>query len=312
MKQNKYYRYFRKKIFKLAEKYELLKVLTSISREKYAERLSGSIIYGLLSALAVNVFYEPSGVYSSGATGLAQIISTLAQRLWQIHIPVSVGFYAINIPLMAAAWYKIGHKFTVFTFITVSFSALFIHFVPHLTLVRDPLMNAIFGAIVMGTGIGYALKNNVSSGGSDIISLLVRKRTGRNVGMTSTVINLGIMMMAGLLFGWTYALYSMVSVFVAGRLTDAIYVKQKRMQATIVTSQSQRVIAKIHKKLHRGVTVINEAEGAYGHEKKAVLITIITRAEFNDFKYLMKKADPKAFVSVAENVRIIGRFVEED
>ncbi len=312
MKNNTYYRYARKKLFKLASKHEFLKVLTSISREKYAERLSGSIIYGLLSALAINVFYEPSGVYSSGATGLAQIISTLSERFWQLNIPISLGFYAINIPLLITAWYKIGHKFTVFTFITVSFSALFIQFVPHLTLVDDPLMNAIFGAIVMGAGIGYALRNNVSSGGADIVSILVRKKTGKNVGVTSTAINIGITMMAGVLFGWEYALYSLVSVFVVGQLTDAIYIKQKRMQATIITNQPKRVIAKIHKKLHRGVTIINEAEGAYAHEKKAVLITIITRAEFNDFKYLMKKADPNAFISVAENVQIIGKFVEDD
>lgn len=312
MKQNKYYRFFRKKIFKLAKKYELFKVLTSISREKYAERLSASIIYGLLSALAVNIFYEPSGVYSSGATGLAQIISTLSERFFNLAIPVSLGYYAINIPLMITAWYKIGYKFTVFTFITVSFSALFIQFIPHQRLVEDPLMNAIFGAIVLGTGIGYALKNNVSSGGSDIVSLLVRKKTGSNVGFISMVINLGIMVMAGMLFGWKYALYSMVSVFVSGRMTDAIYVKQKRMQAMIITSKADRVIGKIHKKLHRGVTIIKEAEGTYQHEKKSVLITIITRAEFNDFKRLMKKADPAAFVSVAENVQIIGRFVEEE
>lgn len=312
MKKNKYYRYFRKRLFKQAEKYELLKVLTSISREKYAERLSASIIYGLLSALAVNIFYEPSGVYSSGATGLAQIFSTLFQRFWGISIPISVGFYAINIPLLITAWYKIGHKFTVFTFITVSLSALFIQFVPHLTLVNDPLTNAIFGAIVLGIGVGFAFKNNISSGGSDIVSILIRKKTGTNVGLTSTVINLAIVVTAGLLFGFNYALYSMVSVFVAGRVTDAIYVKQKRMQATIITSKPQRVIARIHKKLHRGVTIINDAEGTYSHQKKAVLITIITRAEFNEFKHIMKKADAEAFVSVAENVQIIGRFVEED
>ena len=67
----------------------------------------------------------------------------------------------------------------------------------------------------------------------------------------------------------------------------------------------------IHTKLHRGVTQINDAEGTYNHEKKAVLLAIITREEYADFRYLMKKTDPKAFVSVAENVHIIGRFVDD-
>ncbi|MDQ0222580.1 YitT family protein [Streptococcus moroccensis] len=312
MKKSKYYRYFRKKILRLAQQHEFLKGLISISREKYAERLTGSVIYGLLSAIAVKVFYVPSGVYSSGVTGLAQILSTVSERLFGVYIPISLGFYAINIPLLILAWYKIGHKFTIFTFLTVTFSAFFIQLVPEITLTDEPLMNAIFGAIFLGTGIGYALKNNVSSGGLDIISILVRKRTGKNVGAISTAVNIGIMLMAGLLFGWEYALYSMVAVFVAGRVMDAIYVKQKKMQAMIVTNKPERVTARIHHKLHRGVTIINEAEGAYNHEKKTVLITIITQAEFNEFKYQMKKADPMAFISVAENVQIIGRFVEDD
>ncbi|CRH94490.1 putative lipoprotein [Chlamydia trachomatis] len=93
-------------------------------------------------------------------------------------------------------------------------------------------------------------------------------------------------------------------------MTDAIYTKQKKMQAMIITSHPDAVIKMVHKKLHRGVTCINEAEGTYNHEKKSVLLAVITRAEFNDFKFYMKKTDPAAFVSVSENVQIIGRFVD--
>lgn len=79
----------------------------------------------------------------------------------------------------------------------------------------------------------------------------------------------------------------------------------------IITSHPERVIDKIHNKLHRGATIINGAEGTYNHEQKAVLITVITRAEFNEFKYIMNQIDPTAFVSVSDNVHILGRFVEE-
>jgi len=114
-----------------------------------------------------------------------------------------------------------------------------------------------------------------------------------------------------LTFGWEYALYSMITIFVSSRVTDAVFTKQKRMQAMIITSHPDRVIDKIHNKLHRGATVIHGAEGTYNHEKKAVLVTVITRAEFNEFKQIMKQTDPAAFVSVADNVHILGLFVEE-
>ena len=287
-------------------------ILSSISRERYAERMSGSIIYGLLSSIAVNFFFRPGKVYSSGVTGLAQIVSALAETYASLDLPIALVYYGLNIPLLILAWRKIGYKFTIFTFITVTFSSLFIQFMPHVTLTTDPLVNAIFGGLMLGTGIGFALRNNVSSGGTDIVSILIRKKTGRQVGQLSLAVNIFILAVAGIMFGWKYALYSMVSLFISSRMTDAIFVKQKRMQAMIITNQPERVIKKIHKKLNRGVTIINGAEGAYNHEQKTILITIITRAEFNDFKQIMKKADPKAFVSVADNVNIIGHFVESD
>ncbi|MBM7636015.1 YitT family protein [Streptococcus saliviloxodontae] len=302
-------RYF---ISREAKKVGLLKTLRSISREKYAEKISASLLYGLLSAIAVNFFFQPGHVYSSGVTGLAQVLSAISERTIGVDIPVSVTFYAINLPLLILAWYKIGHKFTVFTFITVTLSSVFIQLVPKVTLTQDPLINAIFGGLVMGTGIGYGLRSRISSGGTDIVSLTIRKHTGRDVGRISLMVNAAIMTFAGILFGWQYALYSMITIFVSSRVTDAIYTKQKKMQAMIVTSDPDRVIRMIHKKLHRGVTCINDAEGTYNHEKKSVLLAIITREEYNDFKHYMGKADPKAFVSIAENVHVMGRFVDMD
>jgi yitT family protein len=312
MKKTRFYKLFRYHVRRLAYNIKLLRVMKSISREKYDEKVSASLLYGFLSAIAVNFFFQPGHVYSSGATGLAQILSVLSQRFIGFTIPVSLTFYAINIPLMIVAWYQIGHKFTIFTFITVSMSSLFIQLVPVVTLTNDPIMNALFGGVVMGTGIGFALRNNISSGGTDIVSLTIRKRTGKNVGSISFFVNGTIMLIAGLTFGWKYALYSMITIFVSSRVTDAVFTKQKRMQAMIVTSHPDAIIEKIHKKLNRGATIIHNAEGTYNHQEKAVLLTVITRAEFNEFKYIMKKADPQAFITISENVHIIGYFVETE
>lgn len=296
----------------VAKRFGLLHTLKSISREKYAEKVSASLLYGMLSSIAVNFFFQPGHVYSSGATGLAQVISALTERLSGNAIPISLTYYAINIPLLILAWFKIGHKFTVFTFIAVSMSSLFIYLMPQLTLTTDPLINAIFGGLFMGLGVGFGLRSRISSGGTDILSLTIRQKTGKNVGSISLVINALIMVFAGLLFGWQYALYSMVTIFVSSRVTDAIYTKQKKLQAMIVTACPDRVITMIHNKLHRGVTLVNHAaKGTYQNENKAVLIAIITREEYAEFKQLMRKADPRAFVSISENVQIIGRFKDD-
>ena len=279
--------------------------------EQFTERFSAAVVYAILSSVAINFFFQPGHIYSSGVTGLAQILTTLSHNWLGYTIPVSVTLYALNLPLFVLAWYKIGHKFTIYTILTVTLSSIFIQLVPEVTLTTDPIINAIFGGLTMGTGIGYGLRNGISSGGTDIVSISIRKKTGRNVGFISLMFNTVIVLITGILFGWKYMFYSLLTIFVSSRVTDAVYTKQKRMQVMIVTKKAPEVCKAIQEKLHRGVTIINDAEGAYTHDKTTVLITIITRAEFSFFKAIMKKVDDKAFVSISENVKILGNFVDD-
>ena len=134
---------------KSAKKMGVLQAARSISREKYTEKVSASLLYGLLSSIAVNFFFQPGHVYSSGATGLAQVLSALSVRTLGFEIPVSLTFYAINIPLLIMAWYKIGHKFTIFTFITVTMSSLFFRLFPMLPLPKILLLIPTFVVLAL-------------------------------------------------------------------------------------------------------------------------------------------------------------------
>ncbi|MDT2425623.1 YitT family protein [Enterococcus avium] len=277
----------------------------------YATRLSVAVVYAFLAAIAVNFFYQPGHIYSSGATGFAQILTTLSDRVIGFTVPVSITLFLINVPLFFLAWFKIGHKFTIFTFITVFLTSFFIHIIPQTTLTKDPIICAIFGGAIMGVGIGFALKNGLSSGGLDILSIVIRKRTGSSVGSISIIFNVMIMLMAGILFSWQYMFYSALAIFMSGKLTDALYTKQRKMQVMIVTKCPERVINSIQDHMRRGITIINEAEGAYKHDKQTVLFTVVTRFELPLLESIMRENDPDAFVSISENVRIMGRFYEE-
>lgn len=277
----------------------------------YATRLSVAVVYAFLAAIAVNFFYQPGHIYSSGATGFAQILTTLSDRVVGFTVPVSITLFLINVPLFFLAWFKIGHKFTIFTFITVFLTSFFIHIIPQTTLTKDPIICAIFGGAIMGVGIGFALKNGLSSGGLDILSIVIRKRTGSSVGSISIIFNVMIMLMAGILFSWQYMFYSALAIFMSGKLTDALYTKQRKMQVMIVTKCPERVINSIQDHMRRGITIINEAEGAYKHDKQTVLFTVVTRFELPLLESIMRENDPDAFVSISENIRIMGRFYEE-
>ncbi|MBO0440856.1 YitT family protein [Candidatus Enterococcus ikei] len=278
----------------------------------YTTKLSVSIVYAILASVAMNFFYQPGNIYSSGITGLAQILTTLSTKVIGFKVPVSITLYALNVPLFFVAWRKIGKKFTVFTFLTVTLTSIFMQIVPQTSLSNDPIICAIFGGAVMGSGIGFALKNGLSSGGLDIFSITIRKKTGRSVGSISMYFNGLIIFVAGYLFGWQYMFYSALSIFVSGKVTDAVYTKQKKMQVMIITKNPDAVIDGIQQKMRRGITIIHEAEGAYRHDKQTLLLTVVTRFELPSLEAAMKESDPSAFVSISDNVKILGRFYEED
>ena len=283
-----------------------------LPHSNYATKISTSIVYAITASAAVNFFYEPGNIYSSGVTGIAQIIGTLAQSAFGIKIPVALALLLLNLPLFILGWFKISPKFTIFTGITVLLTSVFMQIIPVQVLSTDPIINAIFGGVVMGAGGGYALRNGLSSGGLDFITIAIRKKTGKTIGSLSIIFNSFILLAAGLLFGWQYAFYSALAIFVSGKVMDAVFTKQKKMQVTIVTSCADEVIHGIHGKMRRGITIINGAEGAFRYDRQKVLITVVTRYELPLLKQIMRETAPHAFVSIADNVQILGRFYEED
>ncbi|MBO0421053.1 MAG: YitT family protein [Vagococcus fluvialis] len=278
--------------------------------KQHMEKVSMAVINGILQAIALNMFWRPGHIYASGVTGLGQIVVTLTENTTGVELPMSVVLYMLNVPLFILAWYKISKKFTIFTMISVFMTSLFIQIIPVTALSTDPIICAIFGGAVCGLGVGLALKSGLSSGGLDIVSVTIRKMTGKNVGSLNIIINACIILTSGFLFGWPYAFYSAFSIFVNGKVVDVVFTKQKKMEIMIITTKPDAVIEQVQRRIRRGITILNNAEGAFSHEKQTVLITIITRDQIPLLQIAMRDSDPKAFVSISDNVKIMGNFYE--
>ncbi|KRK80467.1 hypothetical protein FD03_GL001891 [Companilactobacillus nodensis DSM 19682 = JCM 14932 = NBRC 107160] len=282
-----------------------------IERHQNLSKISVAFLYSIAVSIAVNMFWTPGGIYGSGVTGAAQLISTISERWFPFHISTAVMYFAFNAPLFVLAWRKIDHNFTVFTIIAVAFASLMMHFFPTAKITADPLVCAIFGAVANGFGTGMALRNGISTGGIDIVGIILRKKTGKSVGTINIMFNLFIIACAGFLFGWVHALYSAISIFINGQVIDMIYNKDQKLQVMIVTSKPKYVIKEIQSEMRRGITIVHDAEGAFKHEEKTILFTVISRAELNDLETAMTLSDPHAFVSVTDTVKILGRFYQK-
>lgn len=295
----------------LLDRIGLYQVLKSIGAEKMANKFSAAVVYAVFSSFALNFFYQPGHVYASGATGAAQVVTELVARISGRDIlPISASLILVNAPLFILAWRGIGKQFTVYTVITVVMSSVFIHFIPVTPLTHEPVINAVFGGAIMGFGVGNAMKSGISSGGTDIVSLYMRKKTGRSVGTLAFLVNGVIIFTAGVLFGWEYMLYSLIAIFVNSRVQDAIFTRQKRLQVMIVTKNPELLTKKLVNRFKHGVTILHDAEGGYTHTSQTVLMTVITMYEYQEFKDIIQKYDEHAFVSISENVRVLGKFAE--
>jgi len=281
-------------------------------RHRYVTKASTAFIYAILVSVAMNFFWTPGHIYSSGITGLAQLINSLLGKFSPIQLSTALLLFLLNVPMFIIAWRQIGHRFTVFTFLAVALSSIMIKVVAPEGLTHDPIICAIFGGAVNGFGTGTALKNGISTGGLDIIGIVLRRKTGHSIGTINMAFNSIIVIAAGFIYGWPYAFYSALGLLVNGRVIDMTYTRQQKMQVMIITSRPKTVIDSVQNRIRRGVTIVHNAEGAYRHDDKTILFTVITRYEMSELTAAMSESDPHAFVSISDTVKILGHFYEPE
>ncbi|AVK63116.1 hypothetical protein C5Z26_02800 [Lactobacillus sp. CBA3606] len=281
-------------------------------RHRDVTKASTAFIYAILVSVAMNFFWTPGHIYSSGITGLAQLINSLMTKFLPIQFSTALLLFLLNVPMFIIAWRSIGHRFTIFTFLAVALSSIMIKVVAPESLTHDPIICAIFGGAVNGFGTGMSLRNGISTGGLDIIGIVLRRKTGRSIGTINMAFNSLIVIAAGFIYGWPYAFYSALGLLVNGRVIDMTYTRQQKMQVMIITSRPKTVIDSVQNRIRRGVTIVHNAEGAYRHDDKTILFTVITRYEMSELTAAMAESDPHAFVSISDTVKILGHFYEPE
>lgn len=281
-----------------------------IKRHQSIGKISTAFIYAILVSVAMNFFWTPGHIYSSGITGLAQLVTTLSERHLPFVISTAIGLFLLNVPLFVLAWRQISHNFTVYTVISVFLASLMIKMLHPVHLTTDPIICALFGGAVNGFGTGLALKNGISTGGLDILGIVLRRKTGRTIGTINIAFNSLIIIAAGFMYGWPYAFYSAIGLVVNARVMDMTYTRQQLMQVMIITDRPKTVIDSVQNHMRRGITIVHDAEGAYHHDTKTILFTVISRYEMGDLEEAMDEADSNAFVSMSEIYKVLGHFYE--
>lgn len=268
------------------------------------------VIGAFLNALSLNFFLIPANVYASGFTGIAQLVSSILGAFAPFNISTGILLLLLNIPVTILGWKKVGKSFTFYSFISVLLSSFFLEIIPVKEVSGDILLNAVFGGVIAALGVGLTLKWGASTGGMDIIAMVLSRMNDRPVGTYFFTLNGIIIMTAGFVFGWENALYTLVALYVSTRVIDAIHTRHEKLTAMIVTKKSTELKKAIHDKLVRGITLL-PAKGAFSGEEKEMLIIVVTRYELYDLEHIIKEVDPHAFTNIVETAGIFGFFRRE-
>ncbi|MFS7422085.1 YitT family protein [Carnobacterium maltaromaticum] len=265
----------------------------------------------ITNAIALNNFLIPARVYGAGLNGVSQLLSSFLFDFSHIEISTGLLIMLFNIPIALLGWYKVGRDFTLFSFLTVALMSIFSMILPIQEVTNDPIMNAIVGGVISGVGVGLSLKYGFSTGGMDIVSMVLAKTTGRSIGTLMFGINFIVISLAGFAYGWEYALYTLLSIYVLTKVVDTIHTSHQKVTAMIVTQHSAEMTIAIKEKLIRGITLL-PAKGGFSGADSSVLMVVVTRYELYDLEQAVKETDPFAFVNILQTNRVIGEFWDSD
>jgi uncharacterized membrane-anchored protein YitT (DUF2179 family) len=259
----------------------------------------------LIQALSMVLFYVPGKIAAGGVTGIAQLTGSA------IGWPIGILYIALNIPLLWLGWrYLGGRRFLARTVLAVlAYSVgmdVLMPLVPQDGLTTDPVLNALYGGVIGGIGVGLVLRARGTTGGMDILALLLRNWRGIPLSHSYVAMDALVVLGAGLSFGWDLALYAVVALYVGG-VAAQFAAEGPRVVRTVViiSSRPQAVAERIMADLQRGVTMW-PGVGMYSNEDRPVLFCTVTRAEVNPLKAIIREADPAAFVVIGEAHEALG------
>ena len=269
-----------------------------------------TIIGSALVGAALSVFVEPNDIAPGGVSGLAIALAYITP------IRVSIWTLALNIPLLLCAWRILGKRSLIFTLISTVLLSVFIDlsaaFLPAYT--NNPLLAACCGGVVTGLGIGMLFLRGISTGGTDLLALLL-KRVFPNIpsGTLLMMIDAAVVAIAVLIFrDIEVALYSAITIFITSKIVDAMAQGVDYAKVIyVVTDRGDKVTEVLNTYTDRGSTII-PAIGGYTKDNKQVVITVTRRNVLSQTLRLIKQTDPAAFTFVMDSTEVHGEGFKLD
>ena len=264
--------------------------------KKESKRLIFGLIGAVIMAVNIKTFVRAGGLYPGGFNGVTLLIQTICDRFFDITVPFSPISLALNAIPAIISFKAIGKRFTVVTSILVVATSFITDMVPAIPITEDILLICILGG--------------ASTGGTDFIAIYFAEKKNKDVWNYILVGNVAVLMIAGYLFGWDKALYSIIFQFTSTQVIHLLYQVQKKVTLFVVTEEPEAVYQAISEVTNHSATEFS-ATGMYSNEKRKMIYSVVSTMEAKVLIQRVMEADPRAFVNVVKTDTLIGRFYQK-
>lgn len=268
------------------------------------------ITFGLfVNAIGLTAFLIPAKIIGGGASGIGTLLYFLTG------FPVGVTFFLVNIVLLLLAVKTLGAGFGIKTIYAVGVLSLFYSILEMMIkgpIVKDAFMAAIIGGMLFGVGVGIVFTQGGSTGGTDIIAMIITKYRNISPGRIILMVDVLIISSSYLVFGSLEKIvYGYVTMAVSSYAVDMILEGSKQsIQVFIFSNNNEQIAERIGNELHRGITFL-KGKGWYTNEDKEVLMVVAKKNELSLILRMIKELDEDAFISMASVMGVFGKGFEK-
>ena len=260
-----------------------------------------------LFAINVKTFVEAGNLFPAGLSGITVLIQRVAMRYAGLEIPYSAVYIPLNFIPIYISIKHLGKRFTLYSVYVIFLSSILTDGLPRLAITYDTLLISIFGGILGGAALALALMVGASGGGMDFISIYFSEKKGIDVWSYIFLVNVVILITAGILFGFDKALYSIIFQYVSTRVLQLMYRRYQRHTLLIVTEKPDEIYIKIRDMTNHDATLFTGV-GCYEGVERPMLYSVVSSEEVMHVMQAIKEVDPNAFVNSIKTERIGGLF----
>lgn len=263
------------------------------------------LIFGIgIATLGINGFLIPNAFIDGGITGISMLLSNVT--------PLNLGaiIAVINIPFISIGYKRIGLLFAIKSSIAIGGFAVALHYSPVIPLTAEPILAAVFGGFLVGSGIGLAVRAGAVLDGTEITAILISKKLDLKIGDIILIINSLVFSLGAVYLGLDIALYSVITYMAASKAADFIIYGFDSLGVTIISLQSDSIRRRIITELNLGVTIYNGQRGT-SHHAQDIVFCVCSSLDIPKLRTLVMQIDPKAFIHSHKIINAYGGFLKQ-